>query len=148
MSFQSCKNPNFENFRTPNLRVPGQNDIWLLAPWPSLENITRGKVVVSPNSNCDESCESVFARASFMHQKCSNYALINLLFGLCMSVWLIYPLVTHPSPHLGAPTHPSTLKVLWTKECTPTPYPSVVFTFGLTFEFIKEFGGVSLSTIQ
>jgi len=34
--------------------------------------------------------------------------------------------------------------VLQTKEHTPTPYPSVVFTFGLTLESIKEFGGASL----
>jgi len=27
--------------------VPGQNDIWVLAPWPNVENIIRGKVVAS-----------------------------------------------------------------------------------------------------
>jgi len=35
------------------------------------------------------SCESVFARGSSVHQKCSNYALTNLLFCLCKSVWVI-----------------------------------------------------------
>jgi hypothetical protein len=33
-----------------------------------------------------ESCESVFAHGLSVHQKCSNYALINLLFGLCKSM--------------------------------------------------------------
>jgi hypothetical protein len=34
--------------------------------------------------------------------------------------------------------------MLQAKERTPTPSPFVVFTFRLTVEFIKEFGGVSL----
>jgi hypothetical protein len=28
--------------------VPGQNDIWVLVPWPGTEYTIRGKVVVSP----------------------------------------------------------------------------------------------------
>jgi hypothetical protein len=35
------------------------------------------------------------------------------------------------------------LKVLQAKERTPTFSPSVVFTFGLIVEFIKEFRGAS-----
>ncbi len=35
-------------------------------------------------------------------------------------------LVTHPSPHPIAPTCPSTPKLLQTRECTPTPYPSAI----------------------
>jgi hypothetical protein len=57
-----------------------------------------------------ESCEFVFVHGSFMHQKCSNYALTNLLFGLCKFVWIIDSLVTRPHPHLGALARPSTLK--------------------------------------
>jgi hypothetical protein len=48
-----------------------------------------GKVMVSPKSGYGEFCEScefVFAHGSFVHQKCSNYALTNLLFGLCKYV--------------------------------------------------------------
>jgi hypothetical protein len=78
-----------------------------------------------------------------VHEKCLNYALTNLLFGLCRSMWIINPLVTHPSLHPRALTRPSTFEVLPTKECTPTPYPSIVFTFRLTIESIKEFGGMS-----
>jgi hypothetical protein len=36
-----------------------------------------------------ESCEFVFARGSCEHQNCSNYALTNLSFRLCRSVWMI-----------------------------------------------------------
>jgi hypothetical protein len=47
MGLQSCKSPNFRNFETPNLGVLGQNDIWVLAPWPGIENTIRRKVVAS-----------------------------------------------------------------------------------------------------
>jgi len=33
-----------------------------------------------------ESYESMVGRGSSMHQKCSNYALTNLFFGLCKSL--------------------------------------------------------------
>jgi len=52
-------------------------------------------------------------------------------------------LVIHHNPHFKAPTHPSTPKVLQAKEHTPTPYPSVVFTFGFIVRSIKEFRGAS-----
>ncbi len=45
-----------------------------------------------------ECCEFVFACGLSVHQKCSNYALINLLFSLCKSMWIIDPLITHPNP--------------------------------------------------
>jgi hypothetical protein len=86
MGLQSYKIPNFKNFETPNLGIPGQNDIWVLALWLGIENIIRGKVVASPKSGPCCVCEFVFARGLFVHQKCSNYALANLLFGLCGSV--------------------------------------------------------------
>jgi hypothetical protein len=56
-------------------------------------------------------------------------------------------LVNLPIPHLGAPTRPSTLDVLRAKEHAPIPSPSIVFTFVLTFEYIKEPGGASLVVI-
>jgi len=31
-------------------RLPGQNDIWVLVPWPGIEYIINGKVVASPKS--------------------------------------------------------------------------------------------------
>jgi hypothetical protein len=94
------------------------------------------------------SYESVFARGSFVHQKCSNYALTNSLFGLCRSAWIINLLVILLSPYPGAPPRPSTPKVLRAKEHTSTPSPSVVFTFKLTIESIKEFGGASYTNMN
>jgi len=49
-----------------------------------------------------------------------------------------------PSPHLRAPTRPFTLKVLQAREHNTTPSPSVVFTFGLVVESIKELGCITL----
>ncbi len=104
IGFQSCKNPNFENFRTK----------WHLGATPMAKHKEYYKgegggfiqvwAVVSLVNLC-------LSMACHMHQKCSNYALTNLLFGLCRFVWIIYLLVTHPSPHPGAPTCPSTLKM-------------------------------------
>ncbi len=54
---------------------------------------------VPPSLGYGESCEFVFAYGSFVHQKCSHYALTNLLFGLCRFVWIIEPLVALPSPN-------------------------------------------------
>jgi hypothetical protein len=53
-----------------------------------------------------------------MHQKCSKYALTNLLFGLCRSMWIIDPLVILPSPHHKALTCLSTPKMLHDRERT------------------------------
>ncbi len=49
MGLQSCKNPNFGNFGIPNLGIPRQNDIWVLAPCLATNNTMRGKVMASPN---------------------------------------------------------------------------------------------------
>ncbi len=47
MGLQSHKSPNFRNFGTLNLGVPGQNDIWVHALWIGIENTIKGKVVAS-----------------------------------------------------------------------------------------------------
>jgi hypothetical protein len=90
----------------------------------------------------------MFAHGSSMHQKCSNYAPTNLLFGLCKSVKVIGLLVNLPSPHPRALTHPSIPKMLRAKECAPIPSPFIIFTFGLTIESIKEFEGASNKFIK
>jgi hypothetical protein len=59
--------------------------------------------------SCDESCESMYARSLCVHQKCSNYALTKLLFGLCRFMQIIDPLVTHLNLHLRVLARPSTL---------------------------------------
>jgi hypothetical protein len=89
----------------------------------------------------------VYVHSSSMHQNFSNYALTNLLFGLCKSIWIIDTLVIRPNPHPGPLTCPLTPKVLWTKECVPIIFSFVIFTLGFTFESFKEFGGVSTGVI-
>ncbi len=54
--------------------------------------------------------KSMLVRGSFMQQKCSDYALTNLLFGLCRSLWVIDLLDNLPSLDPRAPTCPSTPK--------------------------------------
>jgi hypothetical protein len=66
-----------------------------------------------------------------MHQKCSNYATTNLLFGLSKSMWIIDSLAIHPSPYPRALAHLSTLEVLQAKERTPIPHPCVGFALDL-----------------
>ncbi len=87
-----------------------------------------------------ESCESVFVDGSSVHQKCSNYALTNLLFGLCRFVSVIDLLVTLLSPHLRVLARPSAPKVLRTRERAATRYPFAIFTFKFAIESNKEFG--------
>jgi hypothetical protein len=41
----------------------------------------------------------MYAHDSFIHQKCFNYAITNLLFGLCRFMWIIDLLVIHPNPY-------------------------------------------------
>jgi hypothetical protein len=67
----------------------------------------------------------MYARGPSVHQKCSNYALTNLLFGLCRSIQIIDPLVIHPKLQHALLTP----EVLQARECTPTPYSFVVFHF-------------------
>ncbi len=140
MGLQSRKNPNCVNFETPNLGVPKQNDIWVQAMWPSIENTIRGRWWLPPSPSRGESCESVVAHGLFVHEKCSNYALINLLFGSCKSMWIIDLFFTRLSPHPGAPTLPFTLEVLWAKERTPIPYPSTIFTMDLQLNLSRSLG--------
>jgi hypothetical protein len=134
MGLQSCRNPNFKKFGL-NLGVPRQNDILVLTLWPGIETNIRGKVV--------DFLKFGLWWVLWVHQKCFNCALTNLLFGFCRSVWIIGPLIIRPSPHPEALACPSTFEMLQARERTPTFDPSAIFTFEFTIEFIKEFGGVS-----
>jgi hypothetical protein len=125
------------------LGVPRPNDIWVLVPWSSTKYTIRGKVLASPKFTLWWVLWVRVARGLFVHQKCSNYALTNLFFGLDESMWVIDLLVILLSSHLGVPTHPSIVKVLQARECAPTHSPFVVFTCSFIVEAIKEFGGAS-----
>jgi hypothetical protein len=109
-------------FRDFQLGILGQNDIWALVSWPNTKYVIRGKVVpslkfrpwwvlwvrVCPWLNCAT--------------KCSNYALINLLFGLCRFVWVIKLLLKLRSPILEF-QHTS----LPSKCCEPKSAPQLPF---------------------
>jgi len=133
----------FWEFRDSNLGVMGQNDIWVLALWPGIENTIRRKVVASPKFGLWWVLWVRVCPWLIYAPKHSNYALTDLLFGLCKSMWVIELLVNLLSPHPRSSKHPSTPKVLWTKEYNPASSPSDVFTFGLAVECIKELGGAS-----
>jgi len=137
MGPQNHKSPYCGNFGT-HLGVPWQNDIWVLVSWPSIEYTIRRKVVASPKSEPWWVLWVYVCPWFVCAPKCYNYTLTNLLFGFCRSVWVSEMLVNIPSPIpklQHAPLPP--------KCCEPTPSPSIVFTFGLTVESIKELGGAS-----
>jgi hypothetical protein len=66
----------------------------------------KGKVVPSPSPSHGESCESMYASGLFVHQKCSNYVLTNLLFGLYKLICIIDTRVIHLNPHSGILARP------------------------------------------
>jgi hypothetical protein len=66
------------------LGVLRPNDIWVLVPWPSIEYKGEGG---------DFPKFRLWWILWVCAPKCSNYALTNLLFGLCRSVWIIDLLV-------------------------------------------------------
>ncbi len=85
-------------FRDSHSGVLGHNDIWVLVLRPGMEYIIRGKVVASPKSG---SRWILWVRGCLWlvcTLKCSNYALTNLLFGLCRFMWVSELLVNLPSP--------------------------------------------------
>jgi len=55
-------------FRDSHLGVSGQNNIWVLVPWPCTYYITRGKVVAFPKSRSWWVLWVRVTRGSFMHQ--------------------------------------------------------------------------------
>jgi hypothetical protein len=98
------------------LGVPGQNDIWVLVLWPGTEYTIWGEGggfpqvramvnLVSPWLPLAHSCTKVL--------QLRINQLVVWFVHVCVSKWL---LINLPSPHPGAPTCPSTPKVLWAKE--------------------------------
>jgi hypothetical protein len=82
MGPQSCKSSNFGNFGTPIWKVSGQNDIWVLIPWPSIKYTIRGKVLASPKSR---------SWWILWIQVCSWLVLAPKVFQLCTNqlVWFV-----------------------------------------------------------
>jgi hypothetical protein len=108
--------------RVPTLgisRVPKQNVIWVLVPWLGTEYTIRGKVVASPKSGPWWVLWIFVCLWLVRAPKCSNYALTNLLFGLCKFVWVIELLINLPNPILKFKHAP--------KCCEPKSAPQVLF---------------------
>jgi hypothetical protein len=55
MGLQSYGSPIWCNFETPIQESRVRKVIWMYAPWPATKYTIRGKVMVSPKSNRDES---------------------------------------------------------------------------------------------
>jgi hypothetical protein len=85
-------------FRNSHFGVPGQNDIWVLVPWLGTKYTIRGKVVASPKSRPWWVLWILVCPWLVRAPKCFNYALTNLLFGLCRLAWVSKLLVNLPSP--------------------------------------------------
>ncbi len=116
-------------FRDSHLGIPGQNIIWVLVPWPGTKYTIRGKVVASPKFGPWWVLWVRVAHDSSEHQTCSNYALTNLLFSLCMSVWVNKLLVNllSPIPKLQhAPLPP--------KCCKPRSMPQLLTLLLFSFQ--------------
>ncbi len=95
-----------------------------------------------PSSGHGESCESIFAYGSSVHQRCSNSALTNLLFGFCRFVWVSDLFVNLPSP-IPELQHTLYPEVLRARERTPTASPFVVFFLDSKLSPSKSFGCVT-----
>ncbi len=110
--FQNDESFNFGKFETPNLGVLGKMAFRCNPHGQSQRILEGGKWWLPPSLSYGEFCEFMYACGLFVHQKCFDYALTNVLFGLCMSKWIIDLLVTHPSPHFKTLTPFFTPKVL------------------------------------
>jgi hypothetical protein len=77
-----------------------------------------------------------FILAAEVFQLCTNH----LVLVLCRPVWVseACQFFLVPSRSSSMPLYP--LKMLWTRECALTPYSSIVFCLGFTFESFKELG--------
>jgi hypothetical protein len=112
ISLQSGGSPNRDNFGTLPWESRDKKPFGCRCRGEMQRILYGGRWWLPPSPGRGESCESVFARGLSVHQKCSNYALTNLLFGLCRSVGVIDLLVTFPSPYPKVLTCPSTPEVL------------------------------------
>jgi hypothetical protein len=141
MGPQSYKSLNWRNFGIPTLE---SWDKMTFGCWPhgqAQRILLGGRWWLPPSLGRGEFYESVFAYGSFVEQKCSSYALTNLLFNLCRSMWVIDLLVILPSPHPGVPACPLPPKCY---EPWNTPQLLVLLLFSLfklTVESIKGVGG-------
>jgi hypothetical protein len=86
MGLQNHRNPNLENFETPTWESKDKMTFGCWSHGQAQSILQGGRWWFPPSWGHAKSCEFVFAHGLFMHQKCSNYALTNLLLGLCRYV--------------------------------------------------------------
>ncbi len=140
MGPQNCESYNFGNFGW-------QNDIWVLVLWPCTNYIIRGKGVASPKSRLWWILWIHVYSWLIYAPKCFNYALTNLLFGLCRSMWMIKMLVNHFSSILEL-QHAFLLSTCYKPKSAPKLCFLFLFTFEFVIESIKKLGGVSKSIVN
>ncbi len=97
MGPQSHKSPDFGNFETLTSESRDKMTFGCWSRGQAQSILKGGRWWLSPSPGRGESYESMFARDSSVHQKCSNSTLTNLLFGLCKSIWIIDPLIARPN---------------------------------------------------
>jgi hypothetical protein len=85
MGPQSCKSMNLGNFEI-TIRESWDKMTFGCGHVAMHREYYGGRWWLPPSSGCNEFCEFVFAHGSSVDQKCSNYALINLLFGWCRAM--------------------------------------------------------------
>jgi hypothetical protein len=133
MGLQSHGSSNFENFETKwhlGVGLVAMRKKYYKGEGGGFLQVWAMVNLVSPCVACGSS----------VHHKCFNFALTNLLSGLCRSMWIIDLLITCPNIHPRALAHPFTLKVLRAREHTPTSYPSVIFTLDSQLSLSRSLG--------
>ncbi len=144
-SYKGSKSWKFQfwEFQDSHLEVPGQNAIWMWASWRGTKYTIRGKVMASPKSGPWWVLWVRVCPCLILAPKCFDYAITNLLFGLCRPVWVSKLLVNLPSliPELQ---HAPPQNAASQGTC-PNSLLFQCFHFRLTFEPIKEFGSTSKS---
>ncbi len=86
MGPQSRRNPNLGNFETPTWESQDKKTFECQSHGQAQSVLEGGRWWLPPSLGCGESCEFMFACGLAVHQKCSDSALTNLLFGLCRSM--------------------------------------------------------------
>ncbi len=100
LGFQSHKSPNSGNFKTPDLGIPRQNDIWVQLSWLGIENTIRRKVVACPKFRLwwilwVHVCPW-FVRAPKVLQPCTNQLVFLVCASPCELTHLSFALVPIP----------------------------------------------------
>jgi len=121
-----------------------QKDIWVLVIWLGIKYTIRGKMVASPKFEPWWVLWVQICSWLVLAPKCSNYALTNLLFGLCKFMW-----VSDCSSFFLIPFRSSNTPLYSQSAANQRACPNSLrfrcFHLRYTFESIKELGRGSFS---